>query len=511
MCLINKIGEWSAALDRKRMLGAALLFPLPALVFVVFAFFHHGESYVTSDTPGYMYFSPDRPVGYPLFLALTKAIFGNYTTAIYLQLGLLCAALWLVAVSFYIWSGSFWKSAVLELAFVLNPGLFLMAKQLMSDGLSAACIALFIAFVLLGAKGGKPNWGWGLIVLTCFSILVRPVNLALMPAAFLVLWLFNQERKMLRWTQIGMLAIGFIVAQQTAPLVQQIRGETAPISDPLARGLFQKTLFRQWPRDAQANACEGEYIAEKTREIDLYLAKMPKDLSPYLYEKISGYLRFQVLIPGLIERHGFKHFSDPDDILMCYALRRMMSDPVYFAASAAEQFWYLLTYSTYVSEETHDRLDRYLKENPVPLPPTTERKDKEIAFDARAAEELEIDPNIFASEGVDVEPPKARPQLLANGLRVFQVAGTLIMFLGIFFLFSKRKNEADAASWTIIGILGIAFLGEMSMTAIVEIAFPRYVYPLWPILCTATALALLSFGPALLKKVGTLIPKKGFF
>jgi len=509
MCL-ERIKTISDFLDRHKGLGVALLFVLPALVFAAFTLFHHSESFVTSDTPGYMYFSPDRPVGYPLFLAMTKTIFGNYTAAISLQLGLLCAALWALSVCFYFWCGSFWKSLVFEFFLVLNPGLFLLTKQLMSDGLSAVCIASFAAFVLIALRGSSPHWGWGLIVLTCFSVVVRPVNLALVPAAFLLLWLYGQERKALCFAQIVALLFGLLVAQQATSFVHRMRGETVLVSDPLSRGLFQKTLFRQWPRDVKADACDGQYIAEKTRDVDLYLARMPVELRPYLYEKISGYLRFNVIIPGLIEKHGFERFSDPDNILMCYTVRRMISDPFYFAASAVEQFWNLLTYSTYVSASTHDRLEGYLKENPVPLPRMVARKDMEIAFDAQAAAELGIDGAVFASEGVVMESPKARPQLLAKGLQAFQLCGALIMLWGMLSLFVKRAGKNSQRLWQAIGILGIAFWGEMWITAIVEIAFPRYVYPLWPLLCTAIALALLSAGPVLVKKAVALKQKESF-
>ena len=353
------------------------------------------------------------------------------------------------------------------------------------------------------------------IAVTCVSITFRPVNLALIPAAIAAILIFGRNKKIPRTALICLLLLGLFIAQELTPFVHWVRGEPTTLTNPFARGLVQKTLFRQWPQNNEAERCEGDLIAKDTIQADAYLAETPEDIRPYLLDSFSGYLRFDVIMPELIEKHHFNSVPDLDPILMCYALSRMKSDPIYFAQAAVDQFWELLTYSTYVSSSKHDRIEGYLRAHPPLFPPSERSYEnlrklsqlsgsrllmKAMHLDAeyeRAIADLHLDPKVFAKEGFrpgsSIKAPHARPQILANGLRLFQIVAALLMLAGMPALFGRKAEKGVLSPWPVLGVLGLAFFGEMTITAIVEIALPRYVYPLWPLLCGALAIGLSHF------------------
>jgi hypothetical protein len=476
---------------RNRPYAVASFFVIPLLAVAAISMYHSSYSIVTPDSPSYLYFGVDRPVGYPLFLAIVHIVFKTYAVALPVQLGTLSASLGFLASCFFLYTGEFWQSIAFEALLFLNPGLLLLANSVMSDSLSAAFIALFVAALFLVVARSE-LWAIGVfIAVTCVSITFRAVNLALIPAAIAAILIFGRNKKIPRTALICLLLLGLFIAQELTPFVHWVRGEPTTHSNPIARGLVQKTLFRQWPQNNEADRCEGDLIAKDTIQADAYLAETPEDIRPYLLEDISGYLRFNVIMPELIEKHHFNSFSELDQILMCYVLSRMKSDPIYFAQEAVDQFWRLLTYSTYVSSSKHDRIEEYLRAHPPALPPPVEHLDP--AYD-RAIADLHLDPKVFASEANEpIKAPRARPQILANGLRLFQIVAALLMLAGMPALFGRKAGKGVLSPWPVLGVLGLAFFGEMTITAIAEIALPRYVYPLWPLLCGAVAIGLSHF------------------
>jgi len=475
---------------RKRYYAEALFLFLPLLVFAIFYQRISNETVVTTDSPTYLYFAAERPVGYPLFLAFIHLVFKNYAAAVPIQLALLCSSCGFLAWAFYIYTGKLSRGLVLEALLFLNPGLFLLTGQIMTESLSATCIAFFVAALLLTAVRPRARTLCTLIAIACIAITLRPINLVLVAAAFMSIVIYGKDKRAPRTEFICLLLAGLFAAQELSPFTHWLRNEPHTTASPLARGLLQKTLFRQWPQNAEANVCEGALIAKDTKAADDYLAQTPSDIRPYLLVAFSSYLRFNVLIPQLVIKYKFKSFSDPDKILMCYALARIKSDPLYFINGAAEQFWYLLTYSTFVSSYMHDRIETYIENHPISLPPPEAREDIEYGLRAQTIEEMQLNPLVFGDPKIDLKAPIARSQLLADGIRLFQMTAALLMLVGIVVLPWVKLKKEVRNPWPILGIMGIAFFGELLVTAIVEFAFPRYVYPLWPLVCTAFVLAL---------------------
>src|SRR5690349_5810120 len=119
----------------------AILAVVPVLAFASYALFsgtvfsvvHSAASMANADSVGYMYFGEDRPVGYPLFLALIKWLTGSVTNVRLPQLALYCASLALLAMSFHARMESLVGSLALEGLLFGNPGGFMQADHIMSD------------------------------------------------------------------------------------------------------------------------------------------------------------------------------------------------------------------------------------------------------------------------------------------------------------------------------------------------------------------------------------------
>jgi hypothetical protein len=482
-------------MEPTRLRGFALLSILPLLAFAAYACFHGSDPLVTNDSPGYMYFGEDRTVGYPLFLAFIKMMFGNFEPVRLVQLGILCTSLMLLTWSFWITIGAFWAALLFEILLFGNPGLPLLANQIMADCMTAACISLFTALILLMRKASHSWVIWSLAIVTAFAILIRPVTIALFPASLAAILLFGHQIRIPRWVQALIVTVVVTGGYEATPAVHWLREEPIVASNPLARGLLQKTLFRQWPESTETNACDGALIAKDTAEVNEYLTHVPDIIRPHLMRSYSGYLRFMVIMPELAISHNATRMSGIDPILMCYDMARIKSDPLYFVKDAVRQFGDLLTYSTFISVQTQDEIDQYLAKHPPVIPAAVPRHDVDYQLRARAIEELRLDPGTFTHSDLHMRAPHARPILLMLGLSAFQIAGAITMALGLCALLSgavTRRSHEALRIWFVIGTLGIAFYGMMVLTAIVEIALPRYVFPLWPLFCASVMLAFMS-------------------
>ena len=469
-----------------RLVPQIALVGVPLLVAALAAVYMPNIALLTPDSPGYMYFGEDRPAGYPLFLQAVEMLFGSFRAVPLAQLVLLFSSIGVLAVVAYHLSGSVLLSLAFELIIIANPGLILLSGQIMSESISATCIGLFIAVLLSMVRSASSSKCIALSAVSAVAITIRPVNIALVPAAFLAILVLYEGR---RWAQVFLLVILAYGVTHFTPAVHAIRHDASRVADPLARGLFQKTLFRQWPETIESKKCDSGIVARDTKAPDEYIAHAPEDLQEFLKYYYSSYLRFAVIIPELVDLHKANSFTEVDPILMCLARIHEKTDPTYFLQDATRQLWALLTYSTYVSPARHDRIVDYLAKFPPPKPPPVARHDVDFQLSERAMGELGIDHSTFHTTDTD-SLPKARSRILTFGLCAIQLSAAVVMLWGMIRLLtamfsSKAKRKHAGRIWCVIGICGVAFFGETVITSFIEIAQPRYIYPLWSITCAA--------------------------
>jgi hypothetical protein len=155
---------------------------IAAVAFLIYLLTNTSSPY-DNDTPSYMYFDRTRVIGYPLFLNAVRLISGSYLMVLPVQLAVLCTSIAFLAISFWRCTGSWRLSLVLELAILMNFGVMRLADKVMSEALSEACIVVFTALVLREVFAPTRLTAVCLVAAAAVAVMVRPVNIALVPAA----------------------------------------------------------------------------------------------------------------------------------------------------------------------------------------------------------------------------------------------------------------------------------------------------------------------------------------
>jgi hypothetical protein len=132
------------------------------------------------------------------------------------------------------------------------------------------------------------------------------------------------------------------------------------------------------------------------------------------------------------------------------------------------------------------------------LPPSVEHPGEEYEVRRRAVAELGSRAGIPADRAVDdtdvaFEPPPARPRIITLALAGFQILAAGISVIGVGILVVAAVLRKDVSRpWLMIGVLGVSIQGMLIVTAIAEIALPRYIFCIWSLLCASVVLFLLK-------------------
>jgi hypothetical protein len=466
--------------------GAA--FGIPAVAFLAYSCIPAHGALLGADGPEYMYFALSRPVGYPLFLSLVRMIFGTLTVIPHVQLSIYCAAAALLGISFFLLSGSLVLTTILELAVVSYPGPAQQSQHIGSDSLSSSLLILYAATLILVARS-KQMWAFvGLVAVAVLAITIRPVNIALVPSLLLVIATFGELLPATRWAQAGIVIAGLVGGLGITPAVHTLVHGSATAASPLARDLFEKVMFIPSPADGQRTECDRDFIDPILAPVNRYLATAPAALRPLLELRYSDQLRFNVILPGLVKRHGYVSFTQADRILMCYAISRFIESPAPVLTQILREYWKLLTNWTYLTQRQRSDFQSFIETYPPVLPVSIEHPAEE--YDMRRRAIAELGASVGNAGGVEktevaFDPPAARPQALTLALDTFQVGAVGISIIGILAIVLNACGWPHVdRTWLIIGLLGIAVQGTMIITATAEIALPRYMFPLWAPLCT---------------------------
>jgi hypothetical protein len=426
---------------------------------------------------------------------------GGLPWVAHLQLFLYCASSALLGLSLYVCYRSLVLASLVELALLAYPGPVQVAHEIQSDSISSSLIMLWIAALLVFARRRRFA---GLVILsaiTAAAISVRPVNVALVPAAILLVLVCGRLVTQPRWLQGVTLGVGVAVGFGITPLLHLAMYGHANTSSPFAIGVLQKVMFVPPPSGAAGEACGAAFIDPLLGPVDRYLATAPRPTRSILELRYSGYLRFNVIVPTLAQKFGDLSSSKIDRAVLCYAVERFNQSPLPVMARVLGEYWKLLKNWTYVSEGDRQQYYQFVADDPPVLPETVAKPQQEIEMRRRAIAELGstagvTDVQSFVSNAIEgrnasgFEAPPARPRVAAIALAAFQVLAAGVSLIGIGALGASSFGLGrDDSSWRVIGIMGVAAQGMLIITAIVEIALPRYVFPIWPLFCAMLALA----------------------
>ncbi len=481
-----------ARVGGRTLAAAGLLLLLPVVTAAVLAMRIHGGPAMTGDSSGYMFFHATRPVGYPAILALISRITPDYSAVIPFQFALLALSIAALALSLWRASGRLWIALAVELVAIANPAYWANASAIMTEALSAATLNLFCAVLVLQVRVSRPWMAPAYALLCLVGIALRPVNIAMGPAAILALVLLAEGpwgRRLRSAALPALIVVAGVVAGYVAtPLAQRVVHHEAVAANPLARGLLQKIIFHEWPSGTVpgVDPADQAIIERPARAVRAYLAQAPADLRPALERTYSDYLRFEVILPALAERHHVDAEWRIDPVLSRYAMARIEQHPVAFASDVLAEDLRLLSYQGFYDRRHAVRAADFLRTHPpvlLPLPPALPEG---AVLDRRARQALGKTnaPSTTYDLPAHLTPAPPRSTALILGQRGFHAlaAGLGLAFLVIAVLCADRGLgwERQAAG---LAALGLLLHAETGLTALSEFGLLRYISPLWAVLC----------------------------
>ena len=465
----------------------ALLLLIPILIAVYHAIHSGGALMSGGDTPTYLYFHPSRPVGYPLFLAIVHVMAPHYRALAAVQALLLGGSIGALGLAFRRTTSSVAIALFVELLLVLSRPYWGNTSQVMSEALSAVVLNLFCAVAVLNIKSRRPWILYAYALLTLVGITIRPINIVLAPVAIVIVVLLSEGGVVarLRASVVPAMIIiaGLLVGHLATPLAQRIVHGPVHTGSPLARGLFQKTFYHDWPSTpvVGVDPADVALIDQATGPINAYLNTAPADMRPYLQRGYSTYLRFKVLLPELAQRHGVADPWDIDGELFRYSIARILQHPADYVTDLVLEDLRLLSYQGYDSRKFQSRLAGFLKSHPpVAFPPIPTAR--AWARDERRADAdlgttiAHADDTLGVEKNVQAIPPRSTIQIVAG--RAYYTAAALIGLIAPLLLFFPSRVGAAWRPLAVLAAFGLLLHATCALTVVSEVGLFRYIVPI---------------------------------
>lgn len=430
------------------------------------------------DTASYLYFDPSRPIGYPVFLWIS-GLFGELQLAVKIQMAVLAASLFFLGWAFYKWTGNAALSALFQLALLASPEMWKFSATLITEGLATAGIALWCAQLLVTMRKPSIVRIAVLALLSAASVLVKP-SLVVMFVATGIAALLLETRKQ-RFLSLAITVGGLIVALGATPVANFLLHGSSSSGSPVARGIFQHTLF--CPIPGPISDPDSAFVEEQAKPVRDYIGRAPNDTQELLKRIYTGKLRFGLIIPALGRRHGLDAGWQADGLIWKIAKERIAANPGCYLTSVIRSYAALATYKSYSHAEAK-RLAEWLAASPPREVPVTRPLPRDEQLAVMAAKESGSSSPRFAGRQ-DFEPPTGRPLLLIWIARLLYGSTAVIGLLSILLLISGRRVRPDRRTLVIgAAALGVVFHGVFGITALIELHLTRYTVPLWPVVCT---------------------------
>jgi len=472
--------------DRQVMLGLAAM---TAIALMAALWTTRGTNPLRGDSYEYLYFDASRSVGYPAFLAIIRRLTGQVALAVPAQTFLLAGSLLILGLRFHKLCGrpsiSFaFLAIVLSLVVMWYDSAFLM-----TEALSTALVAIWCALLLDMIKTPPSLRGAALLVATsALATMVRPSLITLFLGTAIFLWVAPPPRA--RGRALIMAGVGLILAWGVTPVAQLLVHGSARTTSPIARGVLQHTLFCSpgtIPSDADAL-----FVERSAAPVRHYLETVPPDLQIQLQRSYSTLLRFALIIPVLGRRHHLNRRSEVDPYLSRIASERVKANPSCYVRSVVGEYVRMATFGSDPTKEDARRFNAFMDAHPpvevaqFPRLPGDEHRIRQSASDVH---------NRFSRQP---EPQNLKVVAKTPFLAILPVrlifGGAALIGLAALLALPIRKRLAPELQQIMpaTAAMGIAFHGTLAITAIIEIGFFRYLVPIWPIVCTMFAVALVG-------------------
>jgi hypothetical protein len=468
-----------------------------ALAVVAYEYVPSPRPLLTPDGVEYLDFAINRPVGYPSFLLAVKALFGSFASIKEIQLLIYCLSAGLLAFGCYFISHSILVALLVAIAMVGYPGPVLLSKTIMADSLSASVLTLFTALVLLMAVRKNLASFLLLAIVTGIALTIKPVNIALVPAALAMIAAFGKDLRVPRWVQASILVGATACGLAITPAIHSIVSGRLPTQSGLAISMFQKVMFIPAFVKNTNGSCDERFINSILQPVDEYIDVAPRSLKPLLEMRYSNYLRYQVLAPGIAARNQYASGSESGRSFWCYIAARFAGAPIaftkYMVVQAVQEYWKLIGNWHFITAQQRTQYEEYVAQNPLPIPAAIAWTKADLEMRHRARSMLNGDDGLTSESDLDLadfSAPPARSPMLIVPLKVFQVFGVIASWVGVALLGMHllRIIKVDLI-WLSIGVIGVALQGVLIVTSTVEIAEARYFSGVWGPVCATAVLA----------------------
>ncbi|WP_439374644.1 hypothetical protein [Bradyrhizobium sp. DASA03120] len=485
------------AMSNRTLLGLVVILA-PALAFAAYQYLPSPGPLLTPDGITYLDFATERPVGYPIFLFAVKALFGSLSSIKEIQLFIYCLSAGFLAFGCYSISRSMLVALLVELAMFGYPAPVLLSKVIGADSLSASLTTLFTALVLLTAVRKSLASFLLLATIAGTALSVKPVNIALVPAALVMIAAVGKDLHPPRWVQasivVGTTACGFAIT----PVIHSVLYGDRHSQSVLAEDLFQKVMFNPAFVKNTNGSCDESFINSILEPVNEYIDVAPSSLKPILKFEYSNYLRYRVLVPGIASRNRYASGSESRRSFWCYIVARFTGAPIAFTRNimdqAAQEYWKLISNWQFITAQQRTNYEQYVTQNPLPIPAAVAppKADLEMLHRARNAlnEQDGWTSETASPDLASVAPPPARSQLLSVPLKVFQVFSVIASLIAIasLGLHLLRLIKLDLV-WLSLGVIGVALQGVLIITSTVEFAQARFVCGVWGLVCATAILS----------------------
>jgi hypothetical protein len=436
------------------------------------------------DSPGYIYFDPGRPVGYPFFLAVIKFFTGGYELVGPVQIVMLGVSSAVVA-SVLAYATQRWIIAlVLEIGLLAYPAPFKSANVIGSDPLSTCLYLWFIASLFWFGAGPSLRRYLPICLIVFLGITVRPVNIAMVPGALAAGLYFLGLKSAIRSS--GPILAAAILGICITPATNYFLHGSTKSTTPLVAGLFGKAILGTPPEPSVADDADLTFIRQSVLPFSNYIENAPPEFRDLMRMSIDAILRYGVIFPTLIERHRPQRVDELDPILLSYTREHIRRHPLYFLGQIARDYVNLARNYTFLTRYQREKYQEFLELNPPPLPALVPDDYKKRLLPAAIAEMPYVAGD---AEKMKIEAPEARPMVLILAIDAIQVLAVAISLGSLLLLpilaFKKRVESV----WAIIGIAAVMIQMNMLAVALCQFAEPRYMYPIWPLLWLVLVLA----------------------
>jgi hypothetical protein len=252
----------------------------------------------------------------------------------------------------------------------------------------------------------------------------------------------------------------------------------------VAVNLFEWTIFMDPGRERGPSECDADFIGGITAPVNNYMKGVPNEFRGIFRFYYSEYVRFNSVVPGLVQLHHLASEDQTGPVLMCYTLARYRQAPSTVLREMAGNYWNLISNYFFISKSTRNQILDFVKSHPTITVPAYPHSVHVRMMHKAAIAEVGTngydDSHVDSSVPWEFEPPPARPLVLIIGLKFTQLAAVAASLLLVAMLIPALWRMVKDRELILMGLISLCVQLSLLICAVFDGAQARYVFPIWP-------------------------------